>query len=127
MYWALGINNMTARHEQTLSLALTGVVPAVCDAEAACSLHSRATIMAELAAVLRDSDATITNIESAIFRAGVQMEDISATFGGTRELLLAMASQLSESMLASLTIDSTHPDFRQRLPGVCIAGETKRP
>jgi AcrR family transcriptional regulator len=77
--------------------------------------HSRVTIMAELATVLRDSDASITNIESAIAKTSVSLQEISARFGGKRELILAMASQLSDSMSAPLTIGSTKPDLRQRL------------
>jgi AcrR family transcriptional regulator len=77
--------------------------------------HSRATIMAELATVLRSTDASTTNIESAIARTSVSVQAISASFGGKRELILAMVSQLSDSMSAPLTIGSTNPDLRQRL------------
>ena len=47
--------------------------------------HSRATIMAKLATVLRDCDASITNIESAIAKAGVSVQEISARFGEALE------------------------------------------
>jgi AcrR family transcriptional regulator len=77
--------------------------------------HSRATIMAELATVLRDGDTGTTNIESAIARTSVSMQEIAASFGGKRELLLAMVSQLSDSMSAPLTAGSATPDLRQRL------------
>lgn len=94
---------------------LTGVVPAVCDAEAAKSAeYSRAAIIAELAAVLRDCDASVTNIESAIARAGIPMQEISAQFGAPRQLILAMVLQLSRSMAASLAVETT-ADLRQRL------------
>jgi transcriptional repressor AefR-like protein len=84
--------------------------------------HSRATIMAKLATVLRDCDASITNIESAIAKAGVSVQEISARFGGPRELILALASELSDSMSALLTTDSTKPGLRQRLLefGQCV-------
>ena len=76
---------------------------------------SRATIMAELATVLRDADASATNIESAIARTSIPEQEISARFGSKRELLLAMVSQLSDSMSAPLAIGSTKRDLRQRL------------
>lgn len=84
--------------------------------------HSRATIMGKVATVLRDADASTTNIESAIARTSVSMQEISANFGGSRELLLAMVSQLSDSMSAPLTTASTTPDWRQRLLefGQCV-------
>jgi uncharacterized protein YbjT (DUF2867 family) len=60
--------------------------------------HTRTAIIAEMATVL--ADAGTTNIESAIARTNVSPQEISATFGGKRELLLAMVSQLSDSMSA---------------------------
>ena len=89
--------------------------------------HSRATIMEELATVLRDANASTTNIESAIAKTSVSVQEISATFGGRHELLLAMVSELSDSMSAPLGSDSrqpdsTQPDLRQRLLefGQCV-------
>lgn len=109
------VNTRTSSHNPALALA--SAIPAVCDAEAdePGSEHSRATIMSELARVLRESDSSVTSIESAIARAGISLQVICARFGGTRELILVMVSQLSESMSASLTIASTKPDLRQRL------------
>jgi hypothetical protein len=77
--------------------------------------HSRATIMAELAAVLRESDVPITNMESVVARTSVPMQQISTSFGSTRELLLAMVSELSDSMSAPLALGSAELDVRQRL------------
>jgi hypothetical protein len=108
--WRLG-----TRNEQRMTLAM--------NSETATSPeHSRATIMAKLATVLRDCDASTTNIESAIATAGVSVQEISARFGGTRELILALASELSDSMSALLTTDSTKPGLRQRLLefGQCV-------
>jgi AcrR family transcriptional regulator len=87
---------------------------------AAGSQPSRATIMAELASVLRNSNGSTTSIESAIARTGVSLQEISVHFGGKRELLLAMISELSDSMSDPLTRGSTDPDstkvdFQQRL------------
>jgi hypothetical protein len=76
--------------------------------------HSRGTIMAELATVLRNSNES-TNIESAIAQTSISAQDIAANFGGNRELIVAMVSQLSDSMSAPLTRDSTPSDLRQRL------------
>lgn len=86
-------------------------------AELGCSppSRSRATILAELAAVLRDADASITHIESAIARTSISPQEISARFGGTRELILAMASQLADSMCAPLTPRAQKLDLRKRL------------
>jgi hypothetical protein len=72
-------------------------------------------IVAELATVLRNADTSTTNIESAIARTNFSVQLICAIFGGKRELVLEMASQLSDSMCASLITGSTKPDLRQRL------------
>lgn len=77
--------------------------------------HSRATIMAELAAVLRNANGNTTNIESAIAQTDISAREISASFGGNRELILAMVSELSDSMSAPLAGGSTKRDVRQRL------------
>lgn len=82
---------------------------------AAVPQHARATIMDELAAVLRDADASTTNIESAIARSSISSQDIAAKFGSKRELLLAMVAELSDSMSAPLEIGSNKPDLKQRL------------
>lgn len=71
--------------------------------------------MAELAAVLRESDVPITNMESVVARTSVPMQQISTSFGSTRELLLAMVSELSDSMSAPLALGSAELDVRQRL------------
>ena len=81
---------------------------------AATSQYSRTTIMAELAATLRNSNRDVTNIESAIANTGVPAQQISATFGGNRQLMLAMIGELSDSMCAPLSSTSA-TDLRQRL------------
>lgn len=65
---------------------------------------SRSTIMAELARVLRDAEAGVDDIESAIARTSASSQEISAEFGSSRELLLAMVCQLSDSMAAPLAL-----------------------
>ena len=81
---------------------------------AATPRHSRASIMAELAAALRDSNGNVTNIESAIANTGISAQEISTTFGGNRQLMLAMVRELSDSMCAPLSSASA-ADLRQRL------------
>jgi hypothetical protein len=76
---------------------------------------SRESIMTQLATVLRDSAGSSTNIESAIAGMTVSAQDITANFGGNRELLLAMVRELSESMCEPLDTDSSNLDLRQRL------------
>jgi hypothetical protein len=69
--------------------------------------NRRATIIAKVAAVMSDPDAHITNIESAIAKAGVSLQEISLRFGGTRALILAMTSELTNMMsvpLAALSV-----------------------
>jgi hypothetical protein len=77
--------------------------------------HARAAIIQDVATVLRDTNSQDTNIESAIARSGVAMHEISAKFGGARQLVLAMVSELSDSMSAPLSARSTRSDLRQRL------------
>lgn len=82
---------------------------------AASSQRSRDSIMAQLATVLRNSNERTTNIESVIAKANVSPQEIAAKFGGNRELILAMVSQLSDSMSAPLTIGAAKSDLQQRL------------
>lgn len=84
--------------------------------------HSRAAIMAEVATVLRNSNGSTTNIESAIAKTGIPAQEISASFGGNRELILAMVSELSDSMAAPLAPAPAKPDLRRRLLefGQCV-------
>lgn len=76
---------------------------------------ARVAIMEQLATVLRDADASTTNIESALARTKVSKEAVAAEFGGSRQLLVAMVAQLSESMSAPLTDGASKSDLRQRL------------
>jgi hypothetical protein len=84
--------------------------------------HSRATIIAELATVLRNSNGSTTNIESAIARTNFSAQEISAEFGCNRNLILAMVSELSDAMSAPLASGSSKADLRQRLLefGQCV-------
>jgi AefR-like transcriptional repressor, C-terminal domain len=81
----------------------------------AAPVHSRATIIANLASALRDADASITNIECVIAKRDISSEEISAEFGGTRQLLIAMISQLSSDMSVPLIEGSADVHWRKRL------------
>lgn len=78
---------------------------------------TRSTIMAALVKVLSQADARTTNIESAIAETGVSAQDIATHFGSNRKLILALVSQLSDSMLAALPPASTPAAVRQHLLG----------
>ena len=75
---------------------------------------TREAIMLELANVLREVDASTTSIESVIAHSHVSIDEIAAHFAGTRELVLAMVSQLTEEMSAPLR-DASRSSVRARL------------
>lgn len=77
--------------------------------------HSRAAILSEVAAVLRRADEGATSIESAIAQTDVSMHEITTSFGGSRELMLAMVAQLSDSMSAPLARDAQEAGVTERL------------
>src|SRR5215469_13450998 len=77
--------------------------------------NCRAVIMAKLAAVMRDPNARITNIESVIAKVGLSLREISLGLGGTRELILVMTSELADRMSAPLSAISMSADLRERL------------
>lgn len=79
------------------------------------SRHSRDTILAELEGVLSHATVRTTNIESAIAETTVSAQDIATHFGSNRKLILAMVSQLSDSMAAVLSPASTSTEVRSRL------------
>lgn len=74
-----------------------------------------ATLIAKLAAEMRASEAHITSIESVIAKSGVSLWEVSLEFGGTRELILAMTSELTDRMSAPLAVTSMSADLRERL------------
>lgn len=83
---------------------------------------ARVAIMEQLASVLRDADGSTTNIESALARTNVSKEAVTAEFGGSRQLLVAMVAQLSDSMSAPLADRPSPSELRQRLLafGQCV-------
>lgn len=74
-----------------------------------------ATMIEKVATEMLDSDAHITNIESVIAKSGLSLREVSITFGGTRELFLAMTSELTDRMSAPLAVISMSADLRERL------------
>lgn len=78
--------------------------------------------MEEVAHALLDPAAG-TNIESAILKSNISMQEIVDTFGSKQQLLIAMVAQLSDAMSATLTANSTQPELRERLLefGQCVA------
>ena len=79
--------------------------------------QSRSTIVAELVKVLSHAHARTTNIESAVAQTGVSAQEIATHFGSNRQLILAVVSQLSDSMGAALPPASTAAEVRQHLLG----------
>jgi hypothetical protein len=63
-------------------------------------------IMSRVADVLRKERATATNIESAVDKAGVDRDEVIATFGSMHCLILEMVSDLSEELIQPL---ESHP------------------
>lgn len=89
---------------------------ALMNAELATShLPSRDSIMTQLATALRNSAGTATNIESAIASTKISAQDIATSFGGNRQLLLAMVRELSDSMCAPLDDDASRLGLKERL------------
>lgn len=77
--------------------------------------HPRARIMADVATVLNKPNGSTTSIEAAIAEANISPKEIAAEFGGNRELILAMVSDLSDAMSAPLAGGSKQAEVRQRL------------
>jgi len=82
---------------------------------AASPRRARATIMADIATALRNSNGHATNIQSAIAATNTSASEIATEFGGNRELMLALVAQLSETMCAPLSTGAATADLRQRL------------
>jgi AcrR family transcriptional regulator len=76
---------------------------------------TRDSIMAELAAVLRNADASTTSIESAIAKSDVSADEVAAHFDSRRELVLAMVSQLTDELSAPLRESASRSNMRTRL------------
>lgn len=79
--------------------------------------ESRSLIIHKVAEVLREERAMATNIESAVDRAGVDRDEVDATFGSMRGLILEMVSDLWGELLRPL---QDHVSDRP-LPDVLIA------
>lgn len=77
--------------------------------------HTRNDIIDKVADVLRKERATVTNIESAVDKAGVDRGEVNATFGSMHGLILAMVSDLSGAVIQALGDCSTNRTVRDVL------------
>lgn len=77
--------------------------------------ESRRFIIHKVAEVLREERATATNIESAVTRAGVDRDDVNATFGSMHGLILEMVSDLSGELIRPLEDRATNRTVRDVL------------
>jgi hypothetical protein len=64
--------------------------------------ESRALIIQRVAEILSEERAAATNIESAVTKAGVDRDEVRATFGSMQGLILEMVSDLSEALVQPL-------------------------
>jgi AcrR family transcriptional regulator len=64
--------------------------------------YTRKDIIGKVAAVLREERATATDIESAVDKAGVDRDEVNATFGSMHGLILEMVSDLSGALIQPL-------------------------
>jgi len=63
---------------------------------------SRNLIIEKVAAILCEERAKATNIESVVAKAGVDRDEVNATFGSMQALILEMVSDLFESVIEPL-------------------------
>jgi AcrR family transcriptional regulator len=63
---------------------------------------SRNLIIQKVAEILCEERATATSIESAVAKAGVDRDEVKATFGSMQGLILEMVSDLSKAMIEPL-------------------------
>jgi len=59
-------------------------------------------IISAVANVLREERTTVTNIESAVDKAGIDRNEVRARFGSMHGLILEMVSELSDSLIEPL-------------------------
>src|ERR1700739_571249 len=64
--------------------------------------ESRALIIQRVAEILSEERAAATNIESAVTKAGIDRDEVRATFGSMQGLILEMVSELSEALVQPL-------------------------
>jgi len=77
--------------------------------------YAKKDIMSAVADVLRDERATVTNIESAVDKAKIDREEVSAQFGSMHGLILEMVSDLSGALTQPLEDQATDRAVRDVL------------
>jgi AcrR family transcriptional regulator len=77
--------------------------------------YTRKDIIGKVADVLREERATATNIESAVDKAGVDRDEVNATFGSMHGLILEMVSDLSGALIQPLEDQPTDRTVRDVL------------
>src|ERR1700737_2110234 len=77
--------------------------------------YTRKDIIDKVADVLREERATVTNIESAVDKAGVDRDEVNATFGSMHGLILEMVSDLSGAIVQPLEDHATDRTVRDVL------------
>lgn len=64
--------------------------------------HAKKIVMSKVAGVLREERTSATNIESAVAKASIGLDEIITTFGSMHCLILEMVSDLSEELIRPL-------------------------
>ena len=77
--------------------------------------EARTEIIRKVANVLREERTTATNIELAVYKAGVDRESVNATFGSMHGLILEMVSDLSGALIRPLECHQHHQTLRDVL------------
>lgn len=77
--------------------------------------HAKKVIICRVADVLRRERATVTNIESAVDKAGIERDEVIAKFGSMHCLILEMVSDLSEEIIQPLENHSVDRAIRDVL------------
>ncbi len=78
-------------------------------------IERRQEILRSVATVLREERARASDMESIAAKAGVSDLEVQRYFGGFNELLVEMASQLTESLVAPLNASLTDQSIRSTL------------
>ena len=77
--------------------------------------YAKRDIISKVANVLRDDRATVTHIEPAVAKAGVDWDEVTAEFGSMHGLILEMVSDLSAAIVQPLERQVTDRTVRDVL------------
>ena len=75
----------------------------------------RESLISKVADLLREERARATDIESAVDKAGIDRDEITATFGSMHGLILEMVSDLSGALIQPLEEHATDRPMREVL------------